>query len=56
VAPVAHSCIPTVRNTLTCPDLKNGLRDTVEYSESETLMVTLQGWVPDEQSPWKLLQ
>jgi hypothetical protein len=28
----------------------------MEYSESETLMATLQGWVPHGQRPQKLLQ
>jgi hypothetical protein len=28
----------------------------MECSESETLIMILQDWVPDEQRPWKPLQ
>jgi hypothetical protein len=36
--------------------LKEWTQRHVEYSGSETLMATLQGWVPDEQRHGKLLQ
>jgi hypothetical protein len=44
-----------VRNTLTCPTSKNGLRH-MGFSESKTLMVVLQDQVPGEQLYPKRLQ
>jgi hypothetical protein len=45
-----------VRNIFTCPNSKNELRDTLEDSESETLMVILQDWGPGQQRHPKQLK